>query len=57
MKETTREELLKKIKDQRVKRIEDKIWTMIMEETRGSVCVLSEDAKALREIISEYIGG
>ena len=56
--ETARKVLLKKIKERKrqetIKRIEDKFWGIIVEENRGSVCILSEDAKALREIISEY---
>ena len=40
--------------EEKIQHIENKFWGMIVEETGGSVCVLSEDAKALREIISGY---
>ena len=56
--ETAREALLKKIKEkkhqEKVERIEDKFWGIIVEEIGGTVCVHSEDVKALREIIKEY---
>ena len=42
------------INDETILHIENKFWGMIVEEIGGTVCVSSEDIKALREIIIEY---
>ena len=42
------------MKEEKIERIEDIFWGNLAHEIGRTICVDSEDAKAIREIIIEY---